>query len=254
MKTYLSNWKLKILLYNHKKMLVLNTNEWGWIKYSNSMLSWYPDFWQILIMPPDVSWTDTNVAFSVNWTNVNRLSQTILQSNYLWWNNAWWDIWSSSISLQSRWQEWSTAQTISRIWFYKPLEWWETIWKECIIWPVLIYWSAASNNEGHAWSVSWTITPKILHADWSLTQITSFSIPTLSGSVDRYVQATYYKTSWPMVNYTNWIKAQSWDYVVVDLDITSTSSALGAIAWFSFWCLWSSNIILQPKPIQISLD
>lgn len=233
-------------------MLVLNTNEFKWFIHSNQEIGCYPDFSQILILPPSISWVDTNEALSVNWTVINQFSQSINNINYNSWNLLNWNpIWSSDIGLVQYWTA-SSITTKSRIWVLWKMKWGEIIGKRMCMMPTVIFWRAASNTWSHSWSASWTIAIKLLHSNWTLTTIGTFSI-NISQNHNGW-QAKLYKSKWLIVIETVWYVAQEWDIVVADIDITTQWHWQYSYGWFSFWSLWSSDFDTQPHPIQISID
>ena len=241
-------------------MLVLNTNEWwNWIKTSNKILDlWtYPDFNQILIIPESVSWTDTNVAFSVNWTNVNRLSLSINSLTYdmwaLWTNaNVWGsnEIWRVQIGNTSSW----SSHTTTSVWMFWQFSWWEIVWKNIYSILKMRYWRVANNSWTHSCTVSWTINIQMLHSDWTKTLIWTITIPGTTKSWSFGASQTTIEKIWEYKVSTSWIVASQWDTIVADFSVDVSVNWTYSWWWLTFWTLWSISPMYMPTPIQISIE
>lgn len=229
--------------------LVLNTNDSQPYKYSSGN---YPDFNQIILTPWESTyshWTTIDnwpTAYSVNGTKVNELTSFIVAPVCF---SSVTNSWLSKISIHN--SSWTQANWTIRLWLQQSLEAWLLIWKHNDFYLMSYYFQWNSSWSNKTWNTSWSVTPKILHTDWTLTQITSFSGSSsgtqYNGSNENVVNTKYHSE-------TNWIVSQEWDNIVADISINSSTNYSWNIYWeIRLWYfLW--NWVSTVKWIQVSVD
>lgn len=247
-------------------MLVLNTNEWWWMYYlANEYLWKYPDFKNNFICVPYrssfwwASWAEWIVwtwiqqkeyVKSVNWTYINSRIWSLAEPYYR--VQDWAD---TNIYMQ---QTWWNNNDYQRIWFQKPMSWWEIIWKEIVWWIHRIHFF---------WTTSWTPTSsckfsyvvKLLHTDWTLTTIWSLSREVNAQQMTASTDFFNTPQKWQIKQYSwSWVVAQAWDYLVVDFEVesycsTTYSSTAQRNTVIGFWLQWSYTPSNRIRPLQISI-
>lgn len=268
-------------------MLVLNTNEWiATSKRSNQdFLKNYINFDELLLKPKSFDYQgdsqSSSFVHTVNWTWIN-VDCSLLDSNirYCWYSWNWSDMWSDS---QITWLSWTTftnavnislnhASPIIRVWEITQLNAWLVIgWNLSVDYYAGGAWSWAS----YQWvrDIRWHVkfTPKILHADWTISN--PFGSTYDSGEIalnwnwaaNKWTQAhascTHVKVrDFPLNRYTT----QEWDYLIVDIEFylvscnwvpngSSYTAQVRPWATLWFWKDWSASEIYRPCPFKISV-
>lgn len=299
-------------------MLVLNTNEQNkGNRVSNQMLWQYPDFRQILMKPvvtiweglidisnapgvvkkiitPETYWT---IVYSVNWTAINFWCHKLLEDKIyesIQWTNSFLKLYKGYISIYwggySAWKLYQTSWTNTsklRIGLNdSPLLWGEIVWKKIKMSSILsINRNISWNNwvkisdlvQNFSFSYSWSMEIWLLRKNGTIEKI--WTLPLYNEQVsssDDWIKKI--EKQFFMEKNFNWVTAEEWDIIIVDLlsDYnlsfswqTSTRSEyktiqLDVALWFwtngstqtrikSDWGdAFSQNI--APLPIQISIE
>lgn len=236
----------------------------------------YPDFSQILLKP-QFKWQfslpanctpasiGTTYWFSVNWTPVNFIWSALSESDYYKWtstaSNYWFNWYFGWPTVKSAADQLYQTDTI-RIWATWQLEWWEIIWRQVFA-KVWRYVGDNFSDWNHRKLVM-GVKPWLLHTDWTITYATEVNSNEIR--INRYT--TFW---WVIVNWTtDWIEAQAWDYVIVDVAFkfyyfyvnTWNENVSVYYKRINFWIDWSPNVDWtvngdgdsRPCPIQISIE
>lgn len=234
--------------------LVINANNLQsvWFVVSNSVLNPYPDLLNsILIIPPSLTINNQTIASlpavkTVNWTPVNYFSKKVVAPEFFTSTTNYDDIVLKSPSV------WNTTTTFTanfRVWVDAWLFWWEVVWKSIIAWFVKAFISDWKIENTYININNFSITPKLLHTDWTLTSIWTLVVATnyqtITGDESPIIASTT----------TSWVVASEWDLIVADytLDID--------VKWFNpiaasidIWYLMTADWNLRNCPLSISLE
>lgn len=247
-------------------MLVLNTNEWNenalWRMSNKEFLS-YPDFEQILLMPPwMISWhTQTDWTISVYWIPIHAYCSDIYQAQY---NN--WTIWTSADIWWLAWVAWATT-TPSTAWtvYWRfasnfKLKWWEIIWKS-IIWTCSL--NSTSSFTWQSWNMSAIIKFYLIHSDWTMSTIWTSDTITRSTRATAQIYSNSVEYWWHKHRSfnisTSWIVAQEWDVLMFEIEFQhsvssytwNSTTSYQMTFWSAWWWSWPETIA---TPIQISIE
>lgn len=280
-------------------MLVINSNSNWENVYSNQMLEYkYPDFQSLLIWlsnRPSLWLWDWNLhedtveqtAFTYKWINFAWSSIPLEDPKYRLessWSARGFVFTKTQNGVPTNWWSWtdSNQTRILRYLLQWEIEEWKIIWKH-IFWKFNFYshkswnpwWWSSSAAITFSFTYSLKIAVKILHSDWTITQIWEQTIDLWSSSWTWAWSGANWTTPNSQFVYdieTNWIVAQTGDKVFVEFTFNWSwhmRSTNQYQYWYSWECqinFWQDNSLttidevggwttnFQPCPCQISIE
>lgn len=221
----------------------------------------YPDFKNSALISPlpfqvnSSATPETLPAVKIiNWTRINERAWTLVAPNYR--TTTWEDI---NIQFKCTGYNNNTWSWSYRVWIPYQLSWWEVVWKEICWWLTsMTIWTFNVSNQQK--QLKLTCIVKLLHSDWTLTEVwrlvwDTWRISDNSSSRSKTFTNQDWKFIWVS---SSWITAQEWDYIVVDYELYlyanlnfSTNTYTQNFYLWKNASLSDSNRIL---PLQISID